>query len=322
MATATSKSTKMVDGKALAAKFSAMADAMQQTIDDKRRPMTQNATPKRLKEYMSRNLDGDNLERGQRALRALARAWERGEVPVVLAGLRRKVDIVSMVRHGIESSDYYDVHDSGKYAETSGPAVALQKLMEGSKTDAERAKSTERERLARIERLEHSLHGCDIPGFFPTPRPLIDLMLRQAQLKPLQTALEPSAGKGDIADALIEYGLLCSVSCCEIRPALREILEAKGHSLVGDDFLEHHGTYDRIIANPPFENMADIDHVRHAYACLNAGGRLVFLMSNSPFFRQDKKAKNFRDWLDWVGGEYWDAPADSFKGNDILGSPR
>jgi len=49
---------------------------------------------------------------------------------------------------------------------------------------------------------------------------------------------------------------------------LRKILEVKGFNVVGNDFLEHKKSYDRIVMNPPFENFQDIDHVRHAYDLL------------------------------------------------------
>lgn len=314
MATAT---TKKVDPVAIAAKLYTLANNLQKTIDDKRRPMTQNSTPKRQKEYMSRKLDGDNLERGQRAMRALADAWLRGDVPAILQGLRTKAEIVPLVRHGIDSSGYYDVHSTGKYADQSPEGKALQALVDNSKSEADVARDAERDRMARIERMENELRGCDIPGFFPTPRPLIERMFSYAKFEAGCTVLEPSAGKGDILDALKEcYPTLGlgKVSCCEIRPKLREILEAKGHSVVGFDFLEHVGTYDRIIANPPYEQLQDVDHIQHAYRLLNPGGRLVSLMGASAFFRQDRKASEFRTWLDMVSGDHWDAGEYAFKG--------
>ena len=53
--------------------------------------------------------------------------------------------------------------------------------------------------------------------------------------------------------------------------------------------------FDRILTNPPFEKFQDIDHVRRAYTFLKPGGRLVAIMGNSAFFRQDKKAAQFQD---------------------------
>ncbi|MDQ6651286.1 MAG: hypothetical protein M3Y84_00920, partial [Acidobacteriota bacterium] len=49
-------------------------------------------------------------------------------------------------------------------------------------------------------------------------------------------------------------------------------LSKQGFDLVGRDFLEYAVQADRFLMNPPFENMADIDHVRHAYDLLRSGG--------------------------------------------------
>lgn len=314
MATAT---TKKVNPAAIAEKFRKLADGMQNTIDANRAPMTQNPTPKRMKEYMSRKSDGDNLERGQRALRALADAWERDEVPACLRELRSKGEIVPLVRHGLGSNGYYDLHDTGRYADTSEPARVLQQLMEGAKSEADKHADAERARLARIEQLENDLRFCDIPGFFPTPRPLISLMVQHAALQNGLTVLEPSAGKGDIADFLRDEfpNTALTVDCCEIRPALREILEVKGHRLVGSDCLQFKDVlYDRVLMNPPFERGQDIDHVRHAYSLLAPGGRLVAIISGGSYYRSDKKSTEFREWLAFEGASVFDVPADSFKG--------
>ena len=37
-------------------------------------------------------------------------------------------------------------------------------------------------------------------------------------------------------------------------------------------------------------------------------------MSEGPFFRQDRKASEFREWLDELGGESEQLPEDSFRG--------
>jgi hypothetical protein len=98
---------------------------------------------------------------------------------------------------------------------------------------------------------------------------------------------------------------------------LQNILKVKGYNVSEDrDFMEHKGEYDRIIMNPPFENMQDVDHVKHAYKLLAKGGKLVAITSESPFFRGDKKATEFRDWLDNVGGESEKLPEGSFKTSD------
>jgi len=60
--------------------------------------------------------------------------------------------------------------------------------------------------------------------------------------------------------------------------------------------------YDRIIMNPPFSNGRDIAHVQHAYSLLRPGGRLVALMGESAFTNQNKRAEEFRAWLEELGG--------------------
>jgi len=71
--------------------------------------------------------------------------------------------------------------------------------------------------------------------------------------------------------------------------------------------------FDFVIMNPPFEELQDVDHVQHAYKMLSNGGTLVSIMSESPFFRNDTKSKNFREWLELVGGYSEKLPEGSFK---------
>jgi hypothetical protein len=70
--------------------------------------------------------------------------------------------------------------------------------------------------------------------------------------------------------------------------------------------------YDRIIMNPPFSNRRDAEHVRHAYTLLKPGGRIVAIMGEGVFFGSDKKAVEFREWLDEVGGTDEKLPPGSF----------
>jgi protein-L-isoaspartate O-methyltransferase len=172
---------------------------------------------------------------------------------------------------------------------------------------------------SEIGKLTRELIGRNIPGFFPTPPPVIDRMVAAAELKPGQRVLEPSAGKGDIADAIREAEPEARLEVVEPAYSLRQILELKGFSLVGDDFMTFTGgPYDRIIMNPPFESGADIDHVRHAFDLLAPGGRLVAIMSEGPFFRSDRKAEAFRQWLESVDGHSEKLPDGSFAGKDAF----
>lgn len=172
---------------------------------------------------------------------------------------------------------------------------------------------------SEIAKATRDLVGRNIPGFFPTPRPVIDRMIAAADLSAGQSVLEPSAGKGDIAEAIREADPEVKVEVVESAHSLRQILELKGFAIVGDDFLEFNGgPYDRILMNPPFESGADIDHVRHAFNLLAPGGRLVAIMSEGPFFRSDRKAEAFRQWLESVDGHSEKLPEGSFAGKDAF----
>ena len=95
-------------------------------------------------------------------------------------------------------------------------------------------------------------------------------------------------------------------------------MTAKGHEVEFADFLSHQGSYNRILMNPPFEKGQDIEHVRHAYSLLAAGGRLVSVMSEGPFFREDSKAQGFRAWLSEVDATTEQLPEDAFQGADAF----
>lgn len=173
-------------------------------------------------------------------------------------------------------------------------------------------KPIDRSKEQKIRTAEQNLLGRKIPGYFPTPKVTAEHLVEMADIKPGMSVLEPSAGKGNIADAIRENVPDANLKTIEWQGDLSDILRLKGHEVIGSDFLEHKEQYDRIVMNPPFENLQDIDHVRHAYDLLKPGGKLVSIMSESPFFRSDKKAVAFREWLDSVGGTNEKLPEKSF----------
>lgn len=244
--------------------------------------------------------------------------------------------------------------------------------------------------LDRVKQMEREMVGRRADGldFFPTPEGVADQMIEAAEIEPGMRVLEPSAGMGHIADRIREAGIDPDV--VEFSPERRELLEAKGHHIVGQDFMDlsrtdapvvtrqelvdieqflgavrgdvlssvrgalsfydrgdyagaamlmdratrqaefnesalqkfgdiverlkaaAEGKYDRIIMNPPFSNRRDAEHVRHAFELLRPGGRLVAIMGEGVFFGQDKKAADFREWLEQVGGTDEKLPEGSF----------
>ena len=182
------------------------------------------------------------------------------------------------------------------------------KFLPGKDADAERQRN--------IKAKERQLANAKIEGFFPTPKAIVEKMLDEADIKPGEKVLEPSAGKGNIADAIRENYPDNALDVVEWNASLNELLSEKGHNVVGVDFLQHSGEYDKIIMNPPFEKGQDIDHIRHAYSLLNDGGRVVCIMSEGPFYRSDKKATEFREWRASLGGVSEKLPEGAFKSSE------
>ena len=170
----------------------------------------------------------------------------------------------------------------------------------------------EQKKLDPIKQMERALIGTKIDGYFPTPRAIVEQMLELAEVEDGMSVLEPNGGNGNIADLIRERHPQAKLSVIEINSRLREILIAKGHNLVGWNFLEHQGSYDRVLMNPPFEEHQDIQHIKFAHSLLNPGGKVVAIMSESPFFRMDKESVSFRDWLESVGGTNEKLPSGSF----------
>lgn len=103
-------------------------------------------------------------------------------------------------------------------------------------------------------------------GFYPSPERVRQLLLEDMGLRGSRV-LEPSAGKGDLADAVIalnSHYAQNTVDVIELEPDLCSILQGKGYSLVGQDFLSYQSftEYDAIIMNPPFDN--GDKHLLHA----------------------------------------------------------
>lgn len=127
--------------------------------------------------------------------------------------------------------------------------------------------------------------------FYPTPKNLVNQMLDLVDWDRVQFALEPSAGKGDIAKAIKERMKQkkqpIQLDCVEIDPDLRAVLKQRGYTVVANDFLEWDAQtrYDLIAMNPPF---ADGDrHLLHALDLMRHGGQIVCLLNASTLDHAD-----------------------------------
>ena len=152
--------------------------------------------------------------------------------------------------------------------------------------------------------------------FFETPAELADYLVELANIAQHHNVLEPSAGRGAIVNAIVRANAGHIVDCCEIWDLNRCYLtKIPNVIMVNVDFLEYTAddVYDRIVANPPFRNNQDIDHVLHMYECLKSGGRMVSIMSKHWQFAGNKKETDFRNWLDSVDAEVISVDAGTFK---------
>ena len=120
-------------------------------------------------------------------------------------------------------------------------------------------------------------------------------LLNCVHLEGTSRVLEPEAGSGCIADAAKQ--VTPNVDCVELNYTLRELLELKGHRLIGDDFLElsPQPIYDAVLMNPPFSQ--ECEHIRHAYDFLKPGGMLATVCLPRISQSQFRKYTEFRDWL-------------------------
>lgn len=142
--------------------------------------------------------------------------------------------------------------------------------------------------------------------FYPTPLPVIRAyVLANADLRPEMSILEPSAGKGNIADAVRGECPSCSIDVIELNDRRAELLQLKGYHLVGRDTLEYTGKqYDRILMNPPFLKVVGIAHVEHCFnKLLKPGGTLVAIL-NAGAYGDTKEVKSIsfrRNYIEKYG---------------------
>ena len=142
--------------------------------------------------------------------------------------------------------------------------------------------------------------------FYPTPKAIAEKMLQpyikqydgryglEDYLKVPTPILEPSAGKGDLLDAIAgirKDRTNRDYYAIELDPELRMILNEKDYTVLSSDFLtfEEPLEFGFIIMNPPF-NEAD-KHITHAWKFLKAGGELVALCNSETVRNLSNKTR-------------------------------
>lgn len=278
---------------AKATKLCKSADGLQKEIDRNFDPgiSHQNPTARRARIAAGMWAHAEWLQKIQTGLRAIAERLESGMLPDSLYHVKGRDDVAELLRKKDES---------------------LLSIMGHAEP------TEEQKRVRLIKEKETAILGMKFNDFFPTPNNIARQMVEDADIQPGMDVAEPEAGTGNIAAEIRAAGV--EPDCFEVSHTLREILELKGFNLVGHDFLtDTNGKrYDRIIMNPPFSNGQDIEHLQHAYEMLKPSGQIQAIICEGAFFRNDKKAVAFREWLQEVDAYDEKLPSGTFQGAGLL----
>lgn len=151
--------------------------------------------------------------------------------------------------------------------------------------------------------------------FFASTQPVIELMRSNLPDLEGKTVLEPSAGDGALADMARDMG--AAVTTVELWDVNAKALRAKGYEPLERDFLtvtpQELGTFDVVVANPPFTGGQDIEHFMHMVQFVKPGGTLCCVMSTSWQQGRLRKQQDFRDYLATADVSIDALPAGTFK---------
>lgn len=157
--------------------------------------------------------------------------------------------------------------------------------------------------------------------FFETPDQLANQLVSLSDIKKEHTILEPSAGRGSIVKAINRAYPDKKIDCFELTDInIKFIEKIPTINLIGKDFIKSNPSnlYDRIIANPPFTKNQDIDHIRKMWDYLINGGRLVTVSSTHWKHSNNKKEKEFKEWLISMSAKVIDLNSGTFKQSGTL----
>jgi predicted RNA methylase len=111
--------------------------------------------------------------------------------------------------------------------------------------------------------------------------------------------LEPSAGTGALAN--VARGMGADMVVIEAWNVNAIKLRAQGYDVIERDFLsvtpEEIGTFDFVLANPPFARNQDIQHVMHMLQFIRPGGALSVIMSTAWLEGKTKAHAQFKEFL-------------------------
>ena len=150
---------------------------------------------------------------------------------------------------------------------------------------------------------------------FYTPAAIADKLIALVNLKPGESVLEPSAGGGALADAVLRACPTASMVLIESDLDEAQALRKRFGTVFNQDFLAFAPAeiYDVIVMNPPFTAGQDIAHVLRAFEFLKPGGRLAAIMAPGWQNYRTGKAEEFRYFVAEHGKVACTLPPGSFK---------
>ena len=148
--------------------------------------------------------------------------------------------------------------------------------------------------------------------FFPTPSELAKKVVEMAQIKEGENCLEPSAGRGGIAQ------FMPGCDCIELNPDNAAYLREHGFNVIHDDFMTFEPTkdYDVIVMNPPFNKGQSVAHVSKAIKI--AKRCVIAITDNGVTFRSDRASTAFRDLVKSYNGTIEPVESGAFKDSGTM----
>lgn len=152
--------------------------------------------------------------------------------------------------------------------------------------------------------------------FFETPEHIGNLLVGYlGEINTTDRICEPSAGSGALVKCIRKITKR-AVFVFEPMPVNKMKLQAMdGVVFCGEDFLKYdeQESFDKIIANPPFSNNQDIDHIQQMYSVCDHGGIIVSVASTHWQTSSNKKEVAFVNWLKKVKAKIIEIKAGEFK---------
>jgi hypothetical protein len=289
-----------------------IADTVRKEVDDlKRRASIPARTRTEVQNASQAAINLRNALKLYGVLLGLAARWRQGDIPGIMHPIKSRALIENIITYDRpvpwaeekKRLEKASIITPESYAAVRNYLLSLQVTFEDDPK-------------AKIAAMERELVGRKIPGYFPTPTALVDRMLDQlSTIFPGARVLEPSAGKGNIAERIRVLQPEADIFVIEQQVELQKILTAKGFELVGSDFTMYQtdNHFDYIVMNPPFEQSQDAEHVIKAHDLLLPGGELVAIVSEGILWRDDRKAKDFQLFLHNAEATIEDIDPGAFK---------